>query len=327
MASVRYRGLDRLRGLGLWLMVIHHLNSWTVGSKLMRERVKGFERFATTDMAPVLFAVALGGAALIVGDRLRERRGQGVIGVVRRWAGVAGYALLVEMVLHHHFHDIGVLGILAICGISVTAAAALAGYRPLVWAPLALALTLEAGRAADWTARTPSLDFIDRKFPVVTYLAFAAWGTLGVACMRTGERAARLALLSAGTAVAVVIAANIDHWPPVRYPGDDRFILPGAAAGYALWALLAWSPAVRAMGPLAVWLERAGGRSLRIFVFHYVILVVLQETGVPDWLRNWYWPVLGALVIFAISARPPRRRSDGPEPVGRADAGSGSISV
>jgi hypothetical protein len=323
---MRYRGLDRLRGLGLWFMIVHHLNAWTVGSALMRQRVKGFERFATTDLAPVLFTVALGGAALIVGDRLRERRGRGVVGVIRRWAVVAGWAVVIDIGLHHRFDNIGVLGILAISGLTVTALAALVGYRPLVWAAIALALTLQAGAAVEWTSDVSALDFIDSRFPVVTYLALASCGALGVACMRAGERAGRVALLSAGAAAAVAIAAAFDHWPPVRYPGDLRFVLPGAAAAYALWALLVWPPAVRALGPLAVWLERAGSRSLSIFVAHYLIRLVLIETGVPDWMRSWYWPVVGALVIFAVSARPPRRAAE-QSPVGRADAGSGSITV
>jgi hypothetical protein len=329
---VRYRGLDRLRGLGLWLMVAHHLNSWTVGSVLTRERVKGFERYATTDLAPVLFIIALGGAAVIVGSRLRDRRGAGTLGVARRWAMILLAALGLELALHHEFNDVGVLGILALCGVLITAIAAAVGRRPAVWAAIAVGLTLAAEHTVTWATRDGDISWlhvVDPKFPIVTYLALATFGSLAIACMPSSEDPLRLAGLSALATVALAIDAAAGDWPPVRYPGDLRFILPGAAAGLALWAVLAWAPAVRALGPVATWLERAGGRSLVIFIGHYLIWISFDRWGVPESFRSAWFPIVGCLIIYAISARPPRRRPPPPDPSppARSTGGSGSITV
>ena len=54
----RWGSLDVLRGIALWMMLVHHLVDWFGGAA--RERLPGFEGFAYTDLAAPMFAVGVG---------------------------------------------------------------------------------------------------------------------------------------------------------------------------------------------------------------------------------------------------------------------------
>ncbi len=308
---MRYRGLDRLRGLGLWMMVVHHLFGWTAGPRLARARLQGYEGYATTDLAPVLFTMAAGGAALIVGSRIRDKRGAGTGKALLRWAKVAAWGVALGIALDGKVDNLSVLEILAISGVAVTVLALAVG----AWWPAWLALTAITTATADeaYEAAHDAGGLVGRvagaQFPIVTYLAFAAAGALAVSILRTGEQPRRLAALSVVAAAVVGAMAVAGEWPPVRYPGDARFVVPGVLAGFAFWTALATPSVVRALGPVAVWLERSSTRTLLVFVAHYAIRIWLDHTERLYELREAPWMLAAgatSIAIIAWSSRPLR---------------------
>src|SRR5690606_40927965 len=69
----RSEALDRLRGVALVAMLVHHLIEWMSGDA--RAILPGWERFAVTDAAAVVFFVAaVGSMALLRSDEHTSER-------------------------------------------------------------------------------------------------------------------------------------------------------------------------------------------------------------------------------------------------------------
>src|ERR687892_1379044 len=72
-ASARLIALDRLRGLALVAMVVHHLTEWLTGDA--RAVLPGWRSFTVTDVAAPAFFVAAGASASLFAAGPRRRRG------------------------------------------------------------------------------------------------------------------------------------------------------------------------------------------------------------------------------------------------------------
>ena len=296
-------GLDRLKGLALWMMVIHHVMGWATGPEEVRRLLPGLPTMAVTDLAVPSFALALGAGAHVVGLRLRRRRGTGALAVGRRWVVVAACGLALGLAFDGRIDRISILEILALCGATVTVAALLLRPGALGWGLLAALATVAAGPISTAAGATESgwwFRLAGDKFPVVTYLALAAWGAAAAALLRRGERTGLLARLALFAALGTAMVAAAGGWPPRRYPGDAAFILLGVAASLSLWALLALPAFERRLGAVARGLEVAGRRSLIVFVAHYAIRFALEGAGVLGDLDGPAWVAAAALVAVAI---------------------------
>jgi hypothetical protein len=272
-------------------MLLHHLLSWTIGGDA-RPLLGGAGGFAVTDLAA---------------RRLRHRDGAGTGRVLRRWVVIGAWGVALGAAVDHQVDTIGVLEILAVVGVVVTVVAMVLVPGARVWAAVATALTGVSGLVID--AATDSgggweAVFGDR-FPLVSYLALAAWGAAVVALLGSRERSGRLvALAGAGVVVVAVLAlSDVGVWPADRYPSGPAFIVPGLVGTLLAWAGLA----VLRDSAVTRGMERAGRRTLVVFVAHYAVRLVLdvggwwQELAGPGWIAA---AIAGALVIGLASSLP-----------------------
>jgi peptidoglycan/LPS O-acetylase OafA/YrhL len=274
----RVDALDRLRGVALLGMVIHHATDWMTGNA--RTVLPGWPSFALTDVAAVAFFVAAGASMCLFVASRRQRgvRRTVVAGqVLRRYGLLVPIGLTLDWVL---WRNPSMFGVLEALGMAVVVGAAVAAVVPDRLLPLAAVAALAGGvwseRVADghdaWIAR----EVISGKFPLVTYVGFVL---VGVAAVRTGRYADRRwalgAAVLAGGATLVMVADGI---VPARYPGNIPFVVPGLAGTAVVYALaqLPWSGPFVAVDRLV---RRAAAHTLGIFVAHYLVYALLRQQG------------------------------------------------
>src|SRR5690606_31942584 len=126
--GARAEGLDRLRGMALVAMLLHHLIDWFAGEA--REVLPGWPLFAITDVAAVGFFVAAGASvALCVssGARRGVARARRAAQVVRRYGLLVPLGMGLQWLLRGDRLGFGVLEAL---GVTVVLAAGLAAAVP-----------------------------------------------------------------------------------------------------------------------------------------------------------------------------------------------------
>lgn len=277
MPGTRVGGLDRLRGAALVAMLIHHLSDWFGDSA--RDVLPGWPGFAITDIAAPAFTIALGASVPLLVES-RRRRGVGDASVAL--TALRRYGLLIPLGVALRWavgFDLGRLGVLETLGVCALAVAALAPtVRPSVRfvtasAVLAIAPIVErsAGGRDDWF----STHMLTGTFPLVAYLGFALAGAALVPVMQRPDHRRIVAACAVPASMAVLIMLIAGN-PPDRYPGDASFLVPGLAGALLLY-LVVTSPRL----PLAVAsaVERAGAHTLGVFVGHYAVYALLDQTG------------------------------------------------
>lgn len=299
----RFDGLDRVRGLALLFMLVHHLLSWTMGGVRARPLLGWIDDMAVTDLAAPMFAMGAGAAAVLVGRRRPVGDWSGFGAGARRWAVIAGWGVLLGVSTDGDLDSFGVLESLAVAGLLLSALLVVARPSALQWLGLAVAATtaaplvLEHVRLGETPGPVALVDAVAGTFPVVSYLALALWGATVAAVLGREERPAVLLGLAALGAVAFAawIATGHDGWSPDRGPATLPFLLPGVVATTVLWAAVAQLPAGRVTDGLA----RAGTRTLPVFVGHYAIRFVIDTGG---WLGTLDGPVWTAAAVAASAA-------------------------
>jgi uncharacterized membrane protein len=272
----RIFALDRLRGLALVAMVVHHLTDWLTGDA--RAVLPGWSSFAVTDVAAPAFFVAAGASASLFVSARRRRgmsRPRVAAEVVRRYGLLVPIGLAFDWLLWRHPTMFGVIEALGVTVVAGAAVALVAGPRLL---PLVAAGMLAAGMLAEWAASGVrgwwADEFVAGKFPAFTYLAFVL---VGMAAVRTGRFAdRRWGLTAAAVTTAGVVVLLALGTTPDRYPGGPAFVVPGLAGTALVYAVAqcgrpAW----------LAWLDRpvqsAGAHTLGIFLAHYAVYYVLVD--------------------------------------------------
>lgn len=305
----RWPSLDRLRGLALCLMVVHHFLDWTGGDG--RRRLPGFEGFALTDLAAPAFALGLGAAAYLVGQQVRPV-GEGVRWprarrALRRYAEVLALGLALDVAVGGGIDGGGVLLTLAVLGAAVSALSAMGVRHPVVWWGLVAAAALAAVPVAGTDVQGVLPRLWSGPFSIVVYSTFAAAGAaLAAAARGRGEASLPLVpaaglVVAAGTVAWLVSPAAVAPeglWPPARHPGHLGFTMWGLAGSLLLWAITRslLRPGVR----LGEGLARAGQRTLLVFGTHYLVKLALQHSGLEGTLRGAGWTLVA--VVAAASA-------------------------
>ncbi|MFZ6002611.1 MAG: hypothetical protein ACOYXM_01630 [Actinomycetota bacterium] len=301
----RWHSLDVLKGLALWAVLAHHFHDWTAGD--VRGRFVGFDGFAVTDLAPPMFALALGAAAAVVGGQVESWLG------LRRptwhWAQIFLVGVLLDLAIDGKLAWRGVLPTLAVLGLSVTLATAAGLRHPAAWWAIAGACAVLAVPAAALAGEEPLGILLGGPFALPVYGVFAAAGA-AVATHARGRSEGDLPLVRSAAVVLVVglLAAAIGGdalaphglWPPDRYPGDLAFTLWGLVA-----SLLVWAAARRFLGPqadLGRAVARAGQRTLVVFASHFVVAVALRAGGWSGELDTHRWGIVIWGAVFAACA-------------------------
>lgn len=276
---VRAAGLDRLRGVALAGMLVHHLVEWTTGDA--RGVLPGWPGFAVTDAAAVMFFVAAGASmTLFVTSRRRRGLPRRLVAaqVLRRYGLLVPIGMALDWVL---WRNPLMCGVLEVLGATVVLGAAVAAVVPTRALPTLSAAVVcggawseraVAGRAGWW-----STELIGGKFPLVTYLGFVL---VGVAAVRTGWFADRRKVVAAaGGALLVTLALLAVGLVPDRYPGDVSFVVPGLAITIAVYALaqLPWSGLLAGLDRIV---RSAAAHTLGIFLAHYALYALLRRAGV-----------------------------------------------
>jgi uncharacterized membrane protein len=322
----RILALDRLRGLALVAMVVHHMTDWLTGDA--RAVLPGWSSFAVTDVAAPAFFVAAGASAsLFMAARRRHgmTRPRVAAEVLRRYGLLVPIGLAFDWLLWRHPAMFGVIEAL---GVTVVVGAGLAVAAGARWLPALAVATLVTGvlaeRAVSGNPGWWADEVVAGKFPAVTYLGFVL---VGMAAVRTGRFAdRRWGLTVAGlgaAAVALLLAVGV---APDRYPGGLAFVVPGLAGTALVYALAQcdWPTWLGAAGRLV---QSAAAHTLGIFLAHYVVYYVLVDrTGLAGTVPGAVaLPValLTAVVLVAVAPRVPqppwsprtgRRRRRSPEP-------------
>lgn len=274
----RADALDRLRGVALVAMLVHHLVDWTTGDA--RAVLPGWRTFSVTDAAAVMFFVAAGASmSLFVASRRRRGMARWRVGtqVMRRYGLLVPVGVALDWLL---WRDPLMCGVLEILGVTVVLGAAVAVLLPARALPLAAALVVAAGvwseqavaGRSDWW----SSELIGGKFPLVTYLGFVL---VGVAAVRCGWHDRRRAVsVAAGVAVVGTLALVADGLVPARYPGDVHFVVPGLAITVVVYALaqLRWGSALAGLDRVV---REAASHTLGVFVAHYGLYALLRHAG------------------------------------------------
>ena len=331
--GARVLALDRLRGLALAAMVVHHLTDWLTGDA--RAVLPGWSSFSVTDVAaPAFFVTAGASASLFMAARRRRGMTQPRVAaqVVRRYGLLVPIGLAFDWLL---WRNPTMFGVIEALGVTVVVGAALAVAVGSRWLPVLAAGTLAAGMLAEravtgnggWWAD----EVVAGKFPAITYVGFVL---VGMAAVRTGKFAdRRWGTTAAALAAAAVVLLLTLGVTPDRYPGGLAFVVPGLAGTALVYALAqcGWPGWLR---PLDQLVQAAAAHTLGIFLAHYVVYYLLVDrTGiagaVPGALAV---PVamLTAVALAAVSPRVPqppwslrtgRRRRPPPEPAtgGAAD--------
>jgi uncharacterized membrane protein len=274
----RSGALDRLRGVALVAMLVHHLVDWQTGDA--RAVLPGWRSFALTDAAAVAFFVAAGASmALFVAAQRRRRVGRAPIGarVLRRYGMLVPIGLALDWLL---WRNLTMFGVLEVLGVTVVAGAAVAAVVPRRALPAAAVAVLVAGVASERAVAGSSSWLADEaiagKFPLVTYVGFVL---VGAAAVRTGWYASRRRVF-AGAAVAVLatLAMLADGLVPARYPGDVTFVVPGLAVTIIVFALSQhrWPGVLRGVDAVV---RGAAAHTLGIFLGHYLIYGALRRGG------------------------------------------------
>jgi surface polysaccharide O-acyltransferase-like enzyme len=324
----RWSALDRLRGVALVGMLIHHLTDWMTGDA--RAVLPGWRSFAVTDVAAVAFFVAAGASmALFVSSRRARGMSRRRVSaqVLRRYGLLVPIGMALDWVLWRHPTMFGVLEAL---GVAVVVAAAVVAAIPDRLLPAAAAFTVVGGMVAERLATGHGGWWADEllagKFPIVTYVGFVL---VGAAIVRSGRYAdERWAMGAAAVGVAATVTLLVAGVAPDRYPGDLAFVIPGLA-GTAIVYALAQTEVLGSIDPV---IRRAAAHTLGIFVAHYAIYAALRQLGLRGDIPGLVAVPL-ALGITAVacllaprvpqppwSARTGRRR---PRPVPAGVAGTG----
>ncbi len=303
----RILALDRLRGLALVAMVVHHMTEWLTGNA--RAVLPGWSSFAVTDVAAPAFFVAAGASvSLFVAARRRRglTRPRVATEVLRRYGILVPIGVAFDWLLWRHPTMFGVIEAL---GVTVVVGAALAVAIGPRWLPALAAGTLATGMLAEpavtghagWWAD----EVVAGKFPAVTYLGFVL---VGMAVVRTGRFAdRRWGLTAAALGVAAVVALLAVGVTPDRYPGGLAFVVPGLAGTAVVYALAqcgwpAW------LGPVDGLVQAAAAaHTLGIFLAHYVVYYVLVDrTGVAGTVPGAVALPVALLMAVALAAVAPR---------------------
>jgi uncharacterized membrane protein len=324
--GARILALDRLRGLALVAMVVHHMTDWLTGDA--RAVLPGWSSFAVTDVAAPAFFVAAGAsAALFMAARRRHgmTRPRVAAQVLRRYGLLVPIGLAFDWLLWRHPAMFGVIEAL---GVTVVVGAGLAVAVGPRWLPALAVATLASGvlaeRAVTSNAGWWADEVVAGKFPAITYLGFVL---VGMAAVRTGRFADRrwgLTVAALGAAaVALLLAVGV---APDRYPGGLAFVVPGLAGTALLYALAqcVWPTWLGAVDRL---IQSAAAHTLGIFLAHYVVYYVLVDrAGVAGTVPGAVaLPIalLTAVALAAVAPRVPqprwsprtgRRRRPSPEP-------------
>lgn len=307
----RFDGLDRLRGVALFAMLVHHLLSWTGGDERVRELLQVADGFVATDLAAPAFAVAVGASAVLSAPRVRSGGSAAGWRNARRWGEIFVWGVVLGVAIDGKINSFGVLETFALVGAAVTVVAVLGGDRrsTVGWAVVAVVLTAVSMATIEATATDGGVvqALFAGRFPLVSYLALGCWGAAIAGAQRGRERPWGLLGASAAGVVALVVLARtgVAVWPPDRSPGGPQLIVPGVVATALVWSAVAFLPSGRVVDGVA----RAGQRTLEVFVAHYVLRVLVDAFG---WRGDFPEP-LGtitsfglAVLIFLAAARPSR---------------------
>jgi peptidoglycan/LPS O-acetylase OafA/YrhL len=315
--SPRWHSLDVLKGLALWAMIAHHFQSWAGGQ--VDGRIIGFDHFVVTDLAPPLFTVGVGAAAVAVGSRID--RWEDLRQPVWHWIEIFLLGLAIDLATHGAIEGTGVLPTLAILGLAVTLAVAAGLRQPWAWWIAAAGCAVVAVPATDLAGSDPLRLLVNGPFALPVYGVFTAAGA-AVASHALGQSERALPLIRATVGVLVVgllagtlaggVVAPSGLWPPDRYPGHLAFTLWGLVASLAVWAAAReLLPSHRALGRAVA---RAGRRTLPIFAAHFVVKIALRQAGLLGDLDTWRWGVVTWLAVAAVCAAStiPRRHPSRP---------------
>lgn len=327
--SSRFDGLDRLKGVALWAMLLHHLLAWTVGDA---RDLLGDGQVAVTDLAAPAFAVAAGAGAAIVGRRLRERAGTGTARVLGRWAVIAAWGVALGARGDHAVDSIGVLETLALVGTVITLVARWAAPGAATWAATAAALTVVSVPVIDAAVGAGGWwhSALGHRFPAISYLAMGAAGAAVVTALGDRERLDRLLLAASGATLLLAVLGLLGAgvWPVDRYPSGPAFVVPGVTAALGTWAAVAALPA----SALTRGMQRAGQRTLLVYVGHHAVRAVVDVGGWYQSLEGpgWIAGMVALTVALAVaSALPPPTRprpaTPGRVPQGGEPRGTGTL--
>ena len=266
----RWSALDRLRGVALAGMLIHHLTDWMTGDA--RAVLPGWRSFAVTDVAAVAFFVAAGASmALFVSSRRARGMSRRRVSaqVLRRYGLLVPIGMTLDWVLWRHPTMFGVLEAL---GVAVVVAVV-----PDRLLPAAAAFTVVGGMVAERLATGHAGWWFDEllagKFPIVTYVGFVL---VGAAAVRSGRYAdERWAVAAAAVGVAATVALLVAGVAPDRYPGDLAFVIPGLAGTAIVYALAQ----TEVLGSIDAVIRQAAAHTLGIFLAHYAIYAALRQLG------------------------------------------------
>jgi surface polysaccharide O-acyltransferase-like enzyme len=298
--------LDRLRGLALVSMVVHHLTDWLTGDA--REVLPGWSSFSVTDVAAPAFFVAAGASAALFMAARRRRgmtRPRVAAEVLRRYGLLVLIGVAFGWLL---WQQPAMFGVIEAMGVTVVAGAALAVAVGSRWLPVLAAVTLAAGVLAEWAVIGNGGWWADEvvagKFPAVTYLGFVL---VGMAAVRTGRFAdRRWGMTAAALAVAAVVLLLAVGATPDRYPGGLAFVVPGLAGTAVVYALAqcGWPRWLRSVDRLV---QAAAAHTLGIFLAHYVIYYVLVDrTGIAGTVPGAAALPVATLTAVALAAVAPR---------------------
>jgi hypothetical protein len=336
--GARILALDRLRGLALVAMVVHHVTEWLSGDA--RAVLPGWSSFALTDVAAPAFFVAAGASASLFMAARRRRgmtRPRVAAEVVRRYGLLIPIGLAFDWLLWRHPAMFGVIEAL---GVTVVVGAVLAVAVGARWLPALAVATLATGvlaeRAVGGNAGWWADELVAGKFPAVTYLGFVL---VGMAAVRTGRFAdRRWGATAAGlgaAAVALLLALGVT---PDRYPGGPAFVVPGLAGTALLYcvAQCGWPTWLGAPDRLV---NAAAAHTLGIFLAHYAVYYVLDRTGIAGTVPGAVaLPIalLAAVALAAVAPRVPqptwslrtgRRRRPGRRPPPEPAAGTTAVTL
>jgi peptidoglycan/LPS O-acetylase OafA/YrhL len=276
----RIAALDRLRGIALVGMLLHHVVAWLTATD-GRGVLPGWRGFVLTDVAATAFFVAAGmSVALLVASRRRRDMPPWRIAglLLRRYGLLVPLGIGLRWVLGWNTDGFGVLEAV---GVTVLLAAAVAAVLPARLEPLAAVGLLAAGmlvekalyERTDWLAA----ELLAGKFPLLTYVGFVLVGIAAVDSRRHQSRGWALAAVGAGgVAFVALLAAGLE---PDRYPGDLRFVIPGLAGTAVAYAVAqrTWS---KVAAPVDAMVRSAAAHTLGIFLAHYVLFEVADRLGV-----------------------------------------------
>lgn len=274
--SGRIPALDRLRGLALAMMLVHHFVGWFTDRP--RDVLPGLDAFLFTHLAAPAFAMTAGASlAILVGraDAKGTPRAEVTKMILRRYGILVPLGMvlgLVALANPFYFGVLDALGFGALITYGVLRATTNAWLRAAISAAL-FSLALPAQNWAATLGQGYAYKALAGKFPVLEFAGFTLVGALAAPHLRRWGRREPVGLAAALSAIALFFAlAGVE---PSRYPGGAAFVVPGLAGTAVLYATLCF------LRPPA-WLDRAflvaGTRSLGIFVIHYALYVVLRQT-------------------------------------------------